>query len=493
MKKLLTLLIITTAMLFSSELLEVELEANATKEQPLLIKMSLTNISSSDIYVDKESFPFDQSDISRNMFKVKEDEQSIFYTGIKSRGEAKYKLISSGESYSIYIPLSKFYSVRQGTHQYDIVYTDTIAVKYKNIEKLTTLTSNHLEIETTIETKNRPNYKKSKSIKSTCTSSQRTLLHNDLSRSRNVAQKATQLLPASGYNDSLYKKYFGSPNSGYLNIIYENFKRIYNATQHVNMSCERSCRTTTMKAYVHSNYYQHKIIHICPAYWTKPTNERHGILIHELSHFIDVADTDDFLYPGYGTSPEAAIKLAEYRPHQAIRGAYNYGYYAQELINHNNTNKPTTTPSTGSSSPRYYNFNSPKNSEGWRAGNLRDAYGGPVNGAWFFQVSYNDPQLYSPTLNINANVIKKITIRMANAFNPAQFNLLQVFWKGSGQGFSEANSQVISVYNHGGWVTYTIDLSRNPRWQGNIEQIRIDPLIAGDGHWIAIDSISLTR
>jgi len=144
----------------------------------------------------------------------------------------------------------------------------------------------------------------------------------------------------------------------------------------------------------------------------------------------------------------------------------------------------------GNSSALNYEFNSNQNSQGWSYANMIQQYGGPYSGAWFFACNQNDPQLMSPSIDINANSLKKITIRIAN-MNPWYYSQLQVFWKGNGGGFSESNSQIVNISSHGGWSTYTIDLSSNPRWSGNINQIRIDPITAGDGNWIAIDYIRI--
>lgn len=322
---------ITTAILFSSELLEVKLEPNTTKKHPLQIKMTLTNISSHNLYIDKETFPFNSKDITRDIFKIKEDSKKIVYDGIISRGNPKYKLLAAGKSYTTYISLANFYLYHKGTHQYDIVYIDNISIKYKNISKLISLHSNHIEFKATIVKNKRSKSRKQKSRKLACPSNQYSTFSNDLLKARSTALKTIQLLQSSGYNHPLYKKYFGPSNSHYLNIVYENFKRIYNATFHVGMSCDQTYCNSTRRAYVHPNRITNKQINICPFYWTKTPNERQGTIIHELSHFYDIGHTTDDLYPGYGTKYEAASELARHTPLKAIRGAYNYGYYAEQV------------------------------------------------------------------------------------------------------------------------------------------------------------------
>jgi len=137
-----------------------------------------------------------------------------------------------------------------------------------------------------------------------------------------------------------------------------------------------------------------------------------------------------------------------------------------------------------------YDFNQHNHTEGWRYLGMNQQFGGPSKGIWYFSVGNNDPKLMSPALQVNAQHIKKIQIKIANDHNPQQYSTLQVFWKRSDQNFySEAKSKMIPITSNGGWYTYTIDLSQHPEWKGNITQIRIDPILAGDGHWIAIDYI----
>jgi len=483
-KKILYICVIAPVMLLANNT-EITLERNISNPNPLDIIFKVTNISDKDISINLFVYPGKDGGLLGDFFTVLEDGRKVSYSGAIVSADESTKKLSAGDSYIAHVNIKEYYKLNAGTHNYEIHYGNTYD-------------SNTLEIEANIVLKKGKKYKRRG--RRTCTSSQLSMLNTDRVRAQSLAQNVVNTMPKVNRNHTLYNKWFGYATAGRYNTVYTGYKKIITALSYETFSCEppsdRTCarKDIIVNAYVYPN--APNLTHICPNYWTshnmKDPNTRAKTHIHEMSH-VTIATIDGDGNKHY-LGPTGAQNLAKINPNLAIRNAYSYGYYAEELaVNKPTTSKPTSTPSTGSSSPRYYNFNSPKNTEGWRAGNLRDAYGGPVNGAWFFQVSYNDPQLYSPTLNINANVIKKITIRMANAFNPAQFNLLQVFWKGSGQGFSEANSQVISVYNHGGWVTYTIDLSRNPRWQGNIEQIRIDPLIAGDGHWIAIDSISLTR
>lgn len=140
-----------------------------------------------------------------------------------------------------------------------------------------------------------------------------------------------------------------------------------------------------------------------------------------------------------------------------------------------------------------YDFNTDGDTEGWTTKNIDQSFGGPSNGLWIMDVPGSDPMMLSPTLQLDAGGYKSISVKMANDGNPAAGSHMQVFWKRTGDAdFSEANSAWIDVSNKGGWATYTIDLSANQNWYGQINQIRIDPIMYGDGHAIGIDSIVIS-
>ncbi len=139
-----------------------------------------------------------------------------------------------------------------------------------------------------------------------------------------------------------------------------------------------------------------------------------------------------------------------------------------------------------------WDFDTDCDTEGWTAVNMEDPNGGPVGGLWILTVPGSDPALLSPALQLDAASYGTISVTMANDGNPEAGSRMQVFWSlASDPGFREENSAWIDVSNGGGWQTYTIDLSAYPTWRGEIDQLRIDPVMYGDGHAVGIDAIVL--
>ena len=483
MIKHILLLALATSILFSNNSLEVTLEDNTTKENPLHVNLTLTNISDHTVQFNEATFLSMKKEVTRDMFTVLEDGESIPYNGVLILNNPLYKSIEAGETYTTQIALSKFYKPKKGTHQYDVVYSDTIEVTEHNKTKLITLTSNHLEIERDIKkTKLKRSMKSSaKSARSTCSSNARSTLYADLYRARGYAQNATKLLQSGGYSHTLYKKWFGAGNSGRLNQVYVNFKNIYSASfRNVQFICQSNSNekcSGSHAAYVHPS--QPYNINVCPYYFRFGAPNRASTIVHELSHFSNVARTIDIDPRVYGN----AETVARNHPNLAIQHAYSYGYYAKDAGSYT-----AGSNSGGSSSAVYYEFNTNKNTQGWSYRNMSQQYSGPYGGAWYFACNHSDPQLISPNLNLNAAGIKKVQITIANN-NPSAYSWLQIFWKTNSEPyFSESKSKYVRISNHGGWSTYNINMQHS-KWRGTIKQIRIDPVTNGNGSWIAIDHI----
>jgi hypothetical protein len=145
-------------------------------------------------------------------------------------------------------------------------------------------------------------------------------------------------------------------------------------------------------------------------------------------------------------------------------------------------------------SVKAWEFNN-KNSEGWSLYQTIDRgfVGSAANGSdfWYFETppSANDPIITSPVFPaIPATTVGSIKIRMADGGNNG---LLQIFWRRSGQGFSEARSIKAYIDRTGFWSDYTFPVTQNPNWSGDIVQLRIDHAESGAGQWGWFDYVRL--
>ncbi|MFC4161300.1 M35 family metallo-endopeptidase [Chitinimonas lacunae] len=121
-----------------------------------------------------------------------------------------------------------------------------------------------------------------------------------------------------------YVTWFGKYSLTNWNVAREHFKKIQEAVNYKPLVFNCGC-TSSAYAYVYPN--QPYKIYLCKAFWSAPntgTDSRGGTIIHELSHFTVVADTDDH---AYGQS--AAKQLAISSPTKALNNADNHEYFAE--------------------------------------------------------------------------------------------------------------------------------------------------------------------
>lgn len=161
-----------------------------------------------------------------------------------------------------------------------------------------------------------------------CTASQVTELDVAVTSARNYSgNSANYYTTAFG---TRYTKWFGSYTAGRYSIASEHYANIDSAIRQtggkvvVNCGCNQS-----YYAYVYpTKPYE---IFVCRAFWAAPNtgaDSRAGTLIHEMSHFDNVANTDDVVYGMTG-----ARNLASTNPDDALRNADNHEYFSENIAN----------------------------------------------------------------------------------------------------------------------------------------------------------------
>jgi len=126
--------------------------------------------------------------------------------------------------------------------------------------------------------------------------------------------------------DALYVTYFGyyQSTNRWNTALYhfQNIQRNLNA-QSFSIICDTTCQQYVV-AFVYANDRSHQI-HLCPWLYQQPLEVQGNTLIHELSHFDDVAGTRDHVY---GDGP--ARQLALTNPDKALNCAENHGTFAMK-------------------------------------------------------------------------------------------------------------------------------------------------------------------
>lgn len=126
-----------------------------------------------------------------------------------------------------------------------------------------------------------------------------------------------------------YTTWFGSPTATYVSTVTNHFVKIEDAFLNKPITIDCTC-TASYYAYVYKNDPYN--IHVCNAYRSAPvtgTDSKAGTLIHEMSHFTVVADTDDWAY-----GQTSCKKLAK-RANKATDNADSHEYFAENTPSQN--------------------------------------------------------------------------------------------------------------------------------------------------------------
>lgn len=157
-----------------------------------------------------------------------------------------------------------------------------------------------------------------------CNASQQSTLTTAHVNAQTYATGSENYLYSISSGTSRYTEWFGAFTTSRFNLVKAHFTSISNAFDTAPVVYDCSC-TQSYYAYVYPN--QPYKIYLCNAFWTAPmtgTDSKAGTLIHEMSHFTIVADTDDYVY-----GQTAARNLAINNPDNAVRNADNHEYFAE--------------------------------------------------------------------------------------------------------------------------------------------------------------------
>jgi peptidyl-Lys metalloendopeptidase len=155
--------------------------------------------------------------------------------------------------------------------------------------------------------------------------------------------KALTLSAATAVGDTAeYARWFGAYDPANAEIVRGNLKSIVGAIRGGNViaHCDPSgfdgCSGGTY-AWVYPN--EHFLMHLCPPFFSLPpltalqpgarrsdNGTREGTIVHELSHFVRVADTDDHCY-----SRSACAEMARTDIRRALDNADSYQYFTEDV------------------------------------------------------------------------------------------------------------------------------------------------------------------
>lgn len=339
-------------LLFATENItfSIELKTSKQKAGSSNIAISIKNNSNEDLKLLKWNTPL-ESTLSANIFDVKQDGKKTIYIGrLVKRGKPTdddFTLLKAGEVINTTIEIAKYYKMDKKA-KYQIGYKGSFSYK-ENILTKQSKTAKELKlkrvkvIKKSVELdfeplvkEDEPSKKESTDDEETsqkapaefeaCTSSEVEILNNAHDAAINLTLTASEDMNNAPIPTSFarYVEWFGAPNTDRHNIIKNNFSTILNALDTQNIAFNCGCDDNAY-AYVYPT--KHYEIYLCNAFWGASltgTDSQAGTIIHETSHFVVVADTDDHVYGQPG-----ARDLADSDPDKAVNNADSHEYFAE--------------------------------------------------------------------------------------------------------------------------------------------------------------------
>lgn len=311
------------------------------------VEVTLTNTSRKNVRLPKWQLP---SEVQRsNLFRITRDGQEVGFEGAMiKRGvptAEDFAILRPGRSYRSVVALGSAYDLSKAGH-YTVTYAAPL--QYASLSGGARLQQKNgfpmvaqgapirmtLDQPATLPSGGRirpvlPSNPELSDVLgvsyAACSATQQTAIDKAILSARTYTERAKGYLNA-GTTGARYTTWFGAYVSTRYATAQQHFMAIDTAMDQTGGQVIINCGCTqNYYAYVYKNQpYQ---IYVCNAFWTAPligTDSRAGTLIHEMSHFTVVADTDDWVY-----GQSAASNLAATNPTNAVDNADNHEYFSE--------------------------------------------------------------------------------------------------------------------------------------------------------------------
>ncbi len=321
------------------------------KNERVMVKLKLTNTTSSNVGVLKYKMPKSEGDWEDDLFKITLEGMPVAYKGrhVKRSAPTKadYRILKPGQQIVLNADLADGYDF-SGTGSYKVAY---------NAKGFGLTMSNAGRAQMASSAKDtfvwgreyvRPSKRQfarggnggggGGDCKKNCEEPTPGFLSCDATQQAELVQAeadaivladvAYDYLRSASNDAGRYAHWFGAYDAARWDSVETDFAAIGNALQTADMEYDCGCK---------GNYYAHVYpdepytVYLCRSFWAAPalgTDSKAGVLIHEVSHFTVVAGTDDFVYGQAG-----AHDLANDNPDEAIKNADNMEYFAENTPN----------------------------------------------------------------------------------------------------------------------------------------------------------------
>lgn len=302
--------------------------------QDVLVTVTYSNPTKHTVRILKWYTPADG--LEESVFQVKLNGVPVAYTGAVYKRPAPtggdYISLKSGESLSYTVNLGETYDL-SGSGQYEIAFA---AASYNLFEEKgggfkfrDSLSSEPISLKVEgrlpkVKPTPPPPPPPGSTSFNACTTAQQTILLNARAGATSYASSSENYLFANNTGTPRYVEWFGIFDASRYNTVKSHFTSLSDAWDNAGVTFDCKCKQPYY-AYVYPD--KPYTIYLCKVFWQAPltgTDSQSGTLIHEMSHFFVVADTDDYVYGQTG-----ARALAIESPDQAVMNADNHEYFAE--------------------------------------------------------------------------------------------------------------------------------------------------------------------
>lgn len=298
------------------------------------VRVSISNTGESEIKILRWITPVDG--VKGNLFSLTLNGRAVEYTGaIFKRAaptEADYLTLQPGETIVKTVNLADYYDLSQNGY-YQITYRaesyNLSASSPMVQQKSEKLKSEGVTVWVYGTAKKTPPGIPTDNFTTTgCNATQSAALPLAVSNSNYYASNSYNYLNA-GTLTTRYTNWFGAFTSTRYATVKTHFSNIRNLyiADNYRIACNDSACQPSYFAFVYPTDTATHTIYVCNQFWLAAvtgTDSKAGTLIHEISHFNDIAGTNDFVYGQSG-----AMSLAVSNPDNAVNNADNHEYFAE--------------------------------------------------------------------------------------------------------------------------------------------------------------------
>ena len=299
--------------------------------EAVMVDVTLTNVSSRTVRLLKWHTPVDG--VKEDLFVVTVDGAAAEYNGRHYKWATPeahdYLTLAPGERVTHTVDLASIYDLSR-TGNYSIRY-DSEAHHDASHEGISQLRSDSVSVYVEGRTFVLPHAADEGTVTAqalstaNCSSTRASTVSSAFSAAKTMANNSVSYLTnTTPGNTSRYKTWFGNYTSTGWSTAKSHFNAIKSAFDTRSVIVDCGCSDSAY-AYVYKNSPYR--IYVCNAFWNAPmtgTDSKGGTLVHEMSHFTVVADTDDH---AYGQS--ACKNLAISSPTRALDNADSHEYFAE--------------------------------------------------------------------------------------------------------------------------------------------------------------------